>query len=77
MEGVDGAGIGPRVLGLRRQRGWSAEKLAAEADVSLPTIRRVEQGHYPRVEHLIALADCLGVTVDYLVGRGPDQTGSQ
>lgn len=77
MERVEGVGIGPRILGLRRQRGWSAEKLAAEADVSLPTIRRVERGLYPRVEHLIALADCLGVTVDYLLGRGPDQTGSR
>lgn len=76
MEDVSGAGIGPKVLGLRRQRGWSAEKLAAEADVSLPTIRRVERGHFPRVEHLIALADCLGVTTDYLVGRAPDQPRS-
>lgn len=56
-------------LGLRHARRWSRERLAAEAGVSLATVWRVENGHYPRVEHLIALADALGVSVDQLLGR--------
>jgi transcriptional regulator with XRE-family HTH domain len=70
MEDVQHEQFGERILALRRERGWSPEKLAAEANVSLPTVRRVERGLYPRVEHLIALADSLDVTLDYLVGRG-------
>ncbi len=65
----EASAIGQRISDLRRERGWSREKLAAEANVSLPTVRRVECGRYPRVDHLIALADCLRVTLDYLVGR--------
>jgi HTH-type transcriptional regulator, competence development regulator len=57
------------VEGLRRQRGWSRERLAAEADVSLSTIWRIEHGQHPRVEHLIALADALGVSTDAVLGR--------
>ena len=53
----------------RRVRGWSRERLAAEAGVSLATVTRLENGRYPRVEHLIALADVLDVSIDQLVGR--------
>lgn len=54
---------------LRRIRGWSRERLAAEAGVSLATVWRLENGRYPRVEHLVAVADALEVSVDQLLGR--------
>jgi len=54
---------------LREQRGWSREKLAAEAELSLATIQRLEAGHFPRVEHLLRVADALGVGLDELLGR--------
>lgn len=54
---------------LRELRGWSREKLAAEAELSLATIQRLEAGHFPRVEHLLRVADALGVSVDELLGR--------
>jgi transcriptional regulator with XRE-family HTH domain len=62
---------------LREQRGWSRERLAAEAELSLATIQRLEAGHYPRVEHLVRVADALKVGVDQLLGRdGPTRAGS-
>ncbi len=54
---------------LRQLRGWSRERLAAEAGISLSTIWRVEHGQYPRVEHLIAIAEALGVPTDAVLGR--------
>jgi transcriptional regulator with XRE-family HTH domain len=63
---------------LREQRGWSRERLAAEADLSLATIQRLEAGRYPRVEHLLRVADALGVGVDQLLGRsGPPDSGAR
>jgi transcriptional regulator with XRE-family HTH domain len=56
---------------LRAARGWSRERVAAESNVSLMTIIRMEQGRYPRVENVIAIADALGVSLDELVGRSP------
>ena len=48
-------------------RGPSREELAAAASVSLSTVWRFESGAYPRVEHLIALADALEVDLDTFV----------
>lgn len=64
------AGSGPALGALRAARGWTRERVAAEAGVSLATIWRMEHGHYPRVQHLIAIADALGVSTDALLGRG-------
>ena len=69
MSATGPSAIGTRALGLRQKRGWSREKLAAEAGVSLATVRRLERGNYPQVEHLIAIADCLDVSLDDLIGR--------
>ena len=60
---------------LRQRRGWSRERLAAEASVSLSTIWRAEHGQYPRVEHLIALAEALGVSTDEVLGRIAPRVG--
>ena len=60
---------GRLLVSLRAARGWTRERLAAEAGVSLATIWRMERGHLPRVQHLIGVADALGVSIDALLGR--------
>lgn len=50
----------------RRAKGWSQEDLAHEADLSVATIRKVEQGGNVRVETLHALARALGVPTSAL-----------
>jgi transcriptional regulator with XRE-family HTH domain len=54
---------------LRKQKGWSQEKLAREANISYNTLIKIERGGIknPRIETVIKLADALGVTLDKLV----------
>ncbi len=70
MDGTQDTGGSLGLSSLRAARNWTRERLAAEAGVSLATIWRMEHGQYPRVEHLIAIADALGVSTDELLGRG-------
>lgn len=60
-----------RLKKLRRDRGWSQQKLAEEAGVSYMVITRIEQGisKEPTIISMVSLADALGVTLDELVGR--------
>lgn len=69
VAGAEGSGGRNALSSLRAARGWTRERLAAEAGVSLATIWRMEHGQFPRVEHLIAVADVLGVSTDALLGR--------
>lgn len=57
---------------LRKQKGWSQEKLAVESGVSYNTIIKIERGgiENPKIETVIKLADALSVSVDELIGRG-------
>ncbi|MCX6356233.1 MAG: helix-turn-helix transcriptional regulator [Candidatus Aureabacteria bacterium] len=54
----------------RKQKGWSQEKLAREADISYNTLIKIErQGIVnPKIETVIKLARALSITVDELVG---------
>lgn len=56
---------------IRKSKGWSQEKLAAEAEVSYNTLIKIERGgiNNPTIETVIKFADALGVTIDELVGR--------
>ena len=56
---------------LRKQKGWSQEKLAVESGISYNTIIKIERGGIknPKIETVIKLADALGVSIDGLVGR--------
>jgi len=67
--GTKNAGGRQALRSLRLARGWTRERLAAEAGVSLATIWRMEHGQFPRVQHLVAVADALGVSTDALLGR--------
>lgn len=57
---------------LRKQKGWSQEKLAVESGISYNTIIKIERGgiENPKIETVIKLADALSVSVDELIGRG-------
>ena len=63
------AGIGARLKAARRRLGWSREELAFRAKLSWPAVAQIESGRreHPRPATLSALADALGVTIDYLV----------
>jgi transcriptional regulator with XRE-family HTH domain len=56
----------------RERRGWSREVLAVQSGVSWSAIAQMESGRRKdvRLSTLTALSDALGVTVDYLAGRG-------
>ena len=57
---------------LRKQKGWSQEKLAVESGISYNTIIKIERGgiENPKIKTVIKLAEALGITLDQLVGRG-------
>ena len=56
---------------LRKQKGWSQEKLAVESGISYNTIIKIERGgiENPKIATVIKLADALGVSIDKIVGR--------
>ena len=56
---------------LRKQKGWSQERLAQEAGISYNTLIKVERNGIknPKIETVIKLADALEVSLDELVGR--------
>lgn len=61
-----------KIRQLRKERGLSITKLAEAIGVSYQSLRKYEVGERnPPITVLIALADYLDTTVDYLVGREP------
>jgi len=52
-----------RIVELRRERGWTQEKLADECGVGVRTIQRLEAGSDASLETLSLVADALGVPV--------------
>jgi transcriptional regulator with XRE-family HTH domain len=65
---------GGRLKALRLERGFSAEKLARQADTSLRNLRRMEAGQRPNASGIILarVALALNTTVDYLMGLTDD-----
>ena len=62
--------IGQSLKAARTRRGWSREALAFHSGVSWSAIAQIESGRRKdvRLSSLSALADALGVSIDYLVG---------
>ena len=59
-----------RLREVRMSKGLTQEKLSEIVGVSLRNYQYYEQGkHVPSFEVLIALANALEVSIDYLVGR--------
>ena len=60
--------IGPRIAALRRERGLSQSELARRIQVSPSALGMYEQGRRePSADTMVALADSLGVTTDFLL----------
>lgn len=57
------------LVNLRKEKGWSQEKLAVESSISYNTIIKIERGGIknPKIETVIKLAKALGVKIDDLV----------
>ena len=54
----------------RTKRGLTQEELATKAEVPTISVSHFETGHrFPNAESLRRLADALGVSTDYLLGR--------
>jgi transcriptional regulator with XRE-family HTH domain len=56
---------------LRKQKGWSQEKLAVESGVSYNTLIKLERGRIknPKIDTVIKLAKALKVSIDELIGN--------
>jgi transcriptional regulator with XRE-family HTH domain len=64
--------LGEKILRLRKEKGWSQQRLAKKIGTSGPIIGRYERGEMvPSVEVAKKLADAFMITMDYLV----DDTG--
>ncbi len=56
---------------IRKQKGWTQEKLSQEAGISYNTLIKIERNGIknPKIETVIKLAEALGVSMDKLAGR--------
>ena len=62
------AQIGLRITELRKKKGWSQTDLAKKIEASREAIGKYERNEaLPSVETAKKIADCLDVTLDYLV----------
>ena len=60
-----------RIKQVRKKVGWSQQKLAEKAGLSLAVITKIEQGvaKRPSIQTMMKLADAFGISLDELVGR--------
>lgn len=64
--------LGARIKSLRKQKRWSQKELAAKVDIRYQQLNKYESGlNMPPAEMLVALADALESTVDYLLTGNP------
>jgi transcriptional regulator with XRE-family HTH domain len=63
--------LAKKVKELRKQRGWTQQKLAEKAGLAFNTITKIEQAlaEHPNLKTLLKLADAFGISLDELVGR--------
>ena len=56
---------------VRKEKGWTQEKLAQEAGISYNTLIKIERNGIknPKIETVIRLAAALGIGIDGLVGE--------
>ncbi len=60
--------IGQRIKEVRRQRGWSQERLSEEIDVTTVYISRVERGTSQiNLKRLAQISKALDTSVEYLI----------
>ncbi|MFD8710419.1 helix-turn-helix domain-containing protein [Streptomyces anulatus] len=69
--------IGDNVRAARTAAGLTQEGLAGRAGLDRKTVNRLEQGvNSPLLDHLLVIADALGVPLSDLVREGPPAPGS-
>jgi transcriptional regulator with XRE-family HTH domain len=63
--------LAKRLKDLRKETGWSQQKLADRAGLSYNAITKIEQGSakQPTIQTMVKIADAFGVSLDELVGR--------
>ena len=62
--------IGQRIREERQSKGWTQAELGLRSGLRESMICKYELGyHIPNPENLSRIADALGVSVDYLLGR--------
>lgn len=80
---MTGAVIARRLKVARARKGWTQERVAAEVCASGVTLTNAALSYYERGEaapslvRALALADVLGVSLDWLVGRRPITEGAR
>ncbi len=59
------------LIELRKQKGWTQERLAIESGISYNTLIKLERNgiNNPKIGTVIKLADALKVSLDEFVGR--------
>ena len=62
--------FGERIVLIRKQLNWSQAELAKKIGTSAPIVGRYEREEIkPSIDVAAKLADALGVTLDYLLGK--------
>ncbi len=63
--------LAKRLKELRKEQGWSQQKLAEKTGLSFNAVTKIEQGlaKHPTLKTLLKLADAFGIGLDELVGR--------
>jgi len=62
--------IGQRIREARQRKGWTQAELGWRSGLRESVICGYERGyHTPSLRHISRIADALGVSVDYLLGR--------
>jgi len=63
--------FGKKLKQLRKESGWSQQKLAEKAGLSYNVITKIEQGaaKNPNIQTMIKLANAFQISLDDLVGR--------
>lgn len=63
--------IGERIIFLRRLKGWTYTKLGAETHIAVANMKQIENNPDYKISkrYLFKLAEALGVTTDYLLGK--------
>ena len=65
--------VGERIGLLRRRKDLTQPELAHRAKMGITTLNRIENAHNsPSIEKLVALAQELGCSADYLLGLAED-----
>lgn len=60
---------------LRQEYGWKQEELGRRVGASKQSVSNWENGNImPSIDVLLRLADCFGVSTDYLLGRTAERT---